>query len=256
MCLEALNQGRFSFNTVPEDPPEFGDISNIASTVDITMAIGINIKRAVDYRELHRNDTKTAAKRLRERGSGCTPTQASLFDALSTTGLIYDLSTHVVPRSLKGKQLIDGTQVKVGNCCASLKQELGRGVYGVVALLEIPGRSDMNKIAVKSQSPLQCLAWEYEILEKLVNRTRECWKEVASAFPFPNPISFVNHADGAILGMTAASSSGLNLVDLVNVYTVKLGEKVPEIIALHYTARMLNHLEVLHWHGKILVSSL
>ena len=52
--------------------------------------------------------------------------------------------------------------------------------------------------------------------------------------------------------MSAASESGLNLVDVVNMYKAKLGENVPELLAIHYTARMLNHLEMLHWHGKIL----
>lgn len=52
--------------------------------------------------------------------------------------------------------------------------------------------------------------------------------------------------------MTAASESGLNLVDVVNLYKSRLGENVPELLALHYTARMLCHVETLHWHGKIL----
>lgn len=52
--------------------------------------------------------------------------------------------------------------------------------------------------------------------------------------------------------MSAASESGLNLVDIVNLYKTKLGQNVPELLAMHYTARMLSHLEMLHWHGKIL----
>ena len=35
--------------------------------------------------------------------------------------------------------------------------------------------------------------------------------------------------------------------------SVKLQEKVPEEICFHYAARMLQHLENLHFHGKILV---
>jgi len=45
----------------------------------------------------------------------------------------------------------------------------------------------------------------------------------------------------------------MNLVTLVNAYK-KLGEHTPEVVAMNYTARMLKHLELLHWHAKVLVS--
>ena len=51
--------------------------------------------------------------------------------------------------------------------------------------------------------------------------------------------------------MSSASSSGVNLVDLVNAYLVKK-EPIPELIVIHYTSRMLLHLETLHCTGKIL----
>ena len=55
--------------------------------------------------------------------------------------------------------------------------------------------------------------------------------------------------------MTCGSQSGLNLVDLVNVYKVKEGASgVPELVALHYTIRMLKHIEAFHWKGIILLS--
>jgi checkpoint serine/threonine-protein kinase len=52
--------------------------------------------------------------------------------------------------------------------------------------------------------------------------------------------------------MTSASSSGINLVDLANLHKVKEGASVPEIIALYYTSRMIQHLETLHEEAQIL----
>ena len=51
--------------------------------------------------------------------------------------------------------------------------------------------------------------------------------------------------------MSAGSSSGINLLDMVNVYKLKK-EPIPELIAIHYTSRMLLHTEILHAVGKIL----
>ena len=58
--------------------------------------------------------------------------------------------------------------------------------------------------------------------------------------------------------MTCRSQSGLNLVDLVNVYKMKEGALgVPELVVLHYMIQvLLKHIEALHWQGKILVSVL
>jgi len=43
----------------------------------------------------------------------------------------------------------------------------------------------------------------------------------------------------------------MTLVDVVN-YHKKAGVPVPELLAIHYTVKMLLHIECLHWHGKIL----
>merc|ERR1712113_1194938 len=67
-------------------------------------------------------------------------------------------------------------------------------------------------------------------------------------YPYPSPLSFVAFKDGGVLGMTAGSSSGLNLVDIVNIHR----GSVPELIAIYYTSRMLLYLEFLHASGKIL----
>jgi len=143
--------------------------------------------------------------------------------------------------------------VQIGKHAGTMRKELGRGAYGVVALMDLGEEGSKNKgtIAVKAQCPTDCLAWECEILRKLESRA----KVDDATYGFPCALSFLSLADGAILSMTAGSNSGLNLVDLANVYKLKLGEHVPEIIALHYVSRMLRHLEQLHWHGKILVST-
>lgn len=122
-------------------------------------------------------------------------------------------------------------------------------MYGVVVLLDTS--AEQGTVALKAQGPADCLAWEYEILEKVEQRVGQHLNR--NCFPYPRPMSYISFADGALLSMSASSSSGLNLVDLVNVYGAKLNEKVPEIIVLHYASRMLHHIEYLHWHGKILV---
>jgi checkpoint serine/threonine-protein kinase len=129
-------------------------------------------------------------------------------------------------------------------------RELGRGAYGVVVLMDLrDGSGDgTDTIAVKAQAPTDCLAWECEVLRRLQVRTNE----KVGTYAFPTPFSFISLADGAILSMTAGSGTGFNLVDLTNIYKLKLGEHVPELVALHYVSRMLRHLEQLHWHGKIL----
>ena len=48
--------------------------------------------------------------------------------------------------------------------------------------------------------------------------------------------------------MTACSDTGMNLLQVMNLHK----RSVPEIICIHYTYRMLLHLEELHLRGKIL----
>jgi hypothetical protein len=54
--------------------------------------------------------------------------------------------------------------------------------------------------------------------------------------------------------MTAASDSGMTLIDVVNTYKKIMGN-VPELVSIYFTSRMLNHLETLHQSGRVLVSS-
>eukprot|EP00978_Attheya_sp_CCMP212_P038913 scaffold197559_cov51-Attheya_sp.AAC.1 len=128
-------------------------------------------------------------------------------------------------------------------------------------------------MAVKVQSPTGCLASEFSLLQKIEQRILPRWSSSKQArsrasslrsehnnlvengeltFPFPRPRCFVAFADGGLLGMTAASKSGLTLVDLVNAHRIGGGGPVPELVAMHYATRMLMHLESLHGQGKIL----
>jgi len=121
--------------------------------------------------------------------------------------------------------------------------KLGSGVYGTVILCSISPFKDF--FAMKIQRDPQSLAWEYEILEKIQSRHHS-----ARDVYFPLPLNFSLFSDGATLNMTAASDHGLNLVDIVNIH----GGSVPELLAIHYTSRMLTCLRSLHFNCHILVS--
>ena len=175
--------------------------------------------------------------------------RASLLSLLTMSGETYHLPHLLLPREFRSKRVSARTKVAVGKHSGFVCKELGRGAYGVVVLMDVGEEKYQDTIALKAQSPTDCLAWEYEILRRVEERVAPKDR----AYGFPRALSFMSLADGGLLSMTAASKTGLNLIDLANVYRVKLGETVPEIIALHYTSRMLKHLEILHWHGKILV---
>jgi hypothetical protein len=238
------------------DGAAFGDISVIdtdSSRIRFSPTLSrpdpIESAEAMDYKSLHRDDVRLSLRQLnsaaRPIGDG-TPfadPETDLVITLSKRGKVVYLPNQVLPRALRRKSSTQGEEIKVGTRTGIVKQELGRGSYGVVVLLD----SDKEgAIAVKAQSPTDCLAWEYVVMKRLEER---CTTE---HYPFPRPLSFILLADGAMLGMTAGSKNGLNLVDVSNVYKLREGGQVPELIALHYTARMLKHIETLHWRGNIL----
>lgn len=165
---------------------------------------------------------------------------------------VFYLPQVLMPRLFRRREIPKGSSFKIGNHDGTCKEELGRGAYGVVVILESKTKKGNSLVAMKAQTPTNCLAWECEILQRIEKRVDT---KKRKEYPFPRALSLVAMADGAALGMTAASESGLNLVDLTNVYKAKCNKPVPEILALHYTSRMLRHVELLHWHGKVLVSS-
>ena len=253
--------------TVLDDASAFGDISRIAIDNDTSRihlsptndGAAVMDMDAIDYTALHRKDIRVAARQLLQdaRLSGRSTTPAtrtnSLAVLLSTDSQVLKLPMEQVPSPLRKKSTIGENPIIVGGNKGRILQELGRGAFGTVVLLE--GPPDEPPVAVKVQAPLECLAWEFTVLKRLQSRlcgsTASTTKETG-AFPFPRSISYVALADGGLMGMSPASFSGLNLVDIVNVYRAQENGPVPELIALHYTIRMLRHVELLHWHGQIL----
>lgn len=246
--------------------PAFGDISQIVSDdvgrivqpspiMTSTMPEG-----AVDYIALHKDDIRSSLRKLDQearKNSARRPfsrdsEEMDLGSMLSTRGTVRDLPTQAMPRSLMKKTSTQGSEISVGSKSGVIKHELGRGSYGVVVILETDN-DDCDTVAVKAQAPTDCLAWEFEVMRRLKQRVSpHHTSNPASPLSFPEPISFVSLGNGGLLGMTAGSTTGMNLVDIVNVYKKCEGGPVPELIAIHYTARMLKHIETLHWHGKIL----
>jgi hypothetical protein len=238
------------------DGAAFGDISLIEtdatrSHLSPTMTGTETFSNAfakVDYKALHKANVCSAIRSLDKQarhasnGVPFAGPETDLALMLSKEGNIVASRTQNMPVGLKRKASAKGAEIKVGSRTGVVKHELGRGSYGVVVLLDA---AQQGVIAVKAQCPTDCLAWEYVLMKRLQERTK-------NHAPFPKPLSFVSLSDGALLSMSVGSQNGMNLVDINNVYQVNEGGPVPELIALHYTARMLKHIETLHWHGKML----
>lgn len=205
------------------------------------------------YDESHDQDVRMSLKRLQNKAIVAPDPNTPLPTLLFSRGKEFHLPNASLPRELRRKRIARNTDVVVGRHGGRLCRELGRGAYGVVLLMDVPENGLSKKVAVKVQSPTDSLAWEYEVLQRLVNRIRRSGNAYASNV-YPQPFSFISLADGGIFSMSAASSSGLNLLDLSNFYKLKLGEAVPELLVLHFTSQMLRIVTDLYWHGEILVS--
>ena len=255
--LKLILHSLFAMNEGHQEPPSpdlpaFGDVSVIAHSDDpLTWNMGNALTQAIDYETLYRCSLQEASQRLKSIAIGHFPSGRSLCEIVSTKGLVCNCPTQVFPRPLKQQEIQEGSMITVGRFSSKLKRVLGRGTYGVVILVE--DGPDSRKVAIKAQRPSGCLAHEYEIMQKIQERLGSRAHH-SSKIAFPEALSFLTLADGAMMALSAGSTSGLNLVDLVNVYKLKFQKNVPEILALHYTARILCHLEALHWHAKILVS--
>lgn len=174
-----------------------------------------------------------------------------------------------LPKWLLGDGPAKGGEIDLDGAVV-VQQKLGSGAYGTVYLCSRKGNHQQSQqerlLAVKVQSPTRCLAHEHNMLCLIQDRVRvnqnasDGTDMTASshpgnayqAYPFPVALSYVQMRDGALLGMSAAeSSTGHNLLDLVNAYKSN-GEPISELLAIYYACRMLHHLEILHNIGKIL----
>jgi len=236
-----------------EDVPYFGDISRIDAIGDSDKAITqivvepeesltgrekLNDVKATDYTQFHNMSTESAMKKC--------------MRAAAKTSRIFDNRKEPIPKAFIRKTFTNGISIDLpGGDTATIINELGRGVYGVVLLCNISHcgvRDGGQNGALKIQAPIGSLAHEFSILSKVRDRI----KPDANGFhAFPRPKALYAFAEGGLFLMSAGSNSGMTLVDVVNTYN-KIRGNVPELIALYYTSRMLRHLESLHENGKIL----
>ena len=236
-----------------------GDISVILA-IEETATLGgdlvVNQQKAVDYDVQQKMESQTAIQRLSSRAVCFPVDRESLEKILMTENLVSNLPCDCLPSNLRlsTKEIAPGTKFVLRRKTAAVKRQLGRGAFGRVLLLASDEHTSDEMAAVKAQSPIGPLAWEFEILERLRDRLKGKLDPLKQS-PFPQPLSFVSLADGAFLTMQAVSESGFTFVDLVNFHRQVRGKhSLPEILALHYVCRMLYVLETLHWFGHILVS--
>ena len=225
--------------TFGESEPCFGDISRIEDerTGNLLLDDEAAIAAAIDYDTRHRADCEQAMR-------GCI--SAAAKSSSRSRLAIHDDRKLPMPRALVRKTFARGQSFELGGVPVRIVNELGRGVYGVVLLIEIDGEAE--QFALKIQAPIGSLAHEYCILQRIEDRLRP---DAASVFPYPRPKSLYAFKEGGTFLMTAASDSGFTLIDVVNVFNKILG-KVPEPVAIYYTSRMLRHIESLHTEGKVL----
>jgi hypothetical protein len=240
--------------STPDSPFAFGNISVIVPNEDTTMFIPDS--HTYQYTEVHTRSIKEALARLKTSCTlGSFPRRKTLALVLSTPGCVYDIPTCVLPRPLKQGTVKAGTEFIIDFCKAIVDHVVVQESNEIMVVLQEDGPSGVGPIAVKSQSPMGSLAWEYDVLCKINDRAQnEGPRSIISTTPFPSALSFVFLADGALLTTSMESKPRLNLSDLKLAYDVS-GEEIPEVLILHYTARMLYYIEMLHWQAKVLVCS-
>ena len=238
-----------------KEEPSFGDISRIDDAIDIERSRTNNLQLTDDYSKLktkasilkaieytmeHRKNTETALR-------SCMKAVKSHSDSN-----IFDLRGKPLPRALLRKSFPSGTNVDIlGSQLLTIINELGRGVYGVVLLVEITSNESVEgsqRRALKIQAPIGSLAHEYSLLLKIEERVGS---DSSGFYPFPRSEALYAFSQGGLYMMTAGSESGMTLIDLANTYKKIMGN-VPELIAIYYTSRMLKHLKALHEDGKVL----
>jgi hypothetical protein len=106
---------------------------------DGTLALHFVDDTALNYSEVHSEDISSAIQRLKREAVGQLPQSTRLATLLSKMDQVYDLQTHTLPRPLKGTQELKAATIRVGHSSGRIKRILGRGSYGVVALLDDGG---------------------------------------------------------------------------------------------------------------------
>lgn len=202
--------------------------------------------KGIDYATLHGKNITTALINMTRRA--LVQSKQSNLNAK----IVLNRVKFPLPRGLQ-KRFKQDAKIDIGGQEIIVKNKLGSGSYGTVILCSLLS-SPQNNIAMKVQEEPRSLAWEYEILNKIENRIKKQIgrgnrKESYNA-AFPAALTFTMFSDGATMGMTPGSCTGLNLLDIVNTHK----GSVPELLAIHYTSRMLKHIETLHLKAKVLVS--
>ena len=224
---------------------------NVSATREIncrTVVGNLDNRRAkgTDYVSLHGKNINSALSIMTRRAL-LGPSATRLDERV-----VLDRKKLALPRGLKRIYKHD-VNVNIGGQEIIVKNKLGSGAYGMVILCSTPSSPDEN-VAMKIQEDPKSLAWEYEILEKVETRlkkeTEKYGRSISSPTPFPVALTFMIFNNGATMGMTAGSCTGLNLLDIINAHK----RSVPELLAIHYTSRMLKHMETLHLTAKVLVS--
>ena len=234
------------------DMPIFDDISFIAESHDHTLVMAPHLNECcLSYHKTHGKALRNALDSINERVREKLPKDYSLATCNSMQPKIYNLSTHALPRHFKTSLCLDGALMIIASTSVKIKRELKRDPCGVLALLEAEDESK-DQVFIKIQSPNLSLAWEYLLLQRLESRIRKQYQN-CNFYPFPSGETLLSLTDGAILRNSSASRIEMNLRLLFTLYQRQTAE-VPEVIVLHYTALMLNCVEQMHWHGKILVS--
>jgi len=195
---------------------------------------------AFDYDSLHKRDTERALEKMLN-GVG-TESKSNEF-----LHLVHLNLNQTLPRCLT-RITKNGGRVDFDGIAYNIMHKLGSGSFGTALLCEAKLGETLEKekkFALKVQRPTGCLAWEFLVLKMLQSRLN-----TKSRFTIPTAFSLSIFSDGGVMRMTAGSHSGLNLLDVVNFHK----GNVPELIAIHYTSRMMLHMEVLHLEGEFLVS--
>ena len=247
-----LDKSTFTITNVPGSPLAFGNISVIVPNDDTTLPIPN--PHAYKYTDVYTRNIQDATTRLKASCIvGSFPRRKTLAHVLSTPGCVYDVPTCVLPRPFKQGTVQAGTEFVIDFCKAVVDQVIAQESNEIRVVLNEDHQAGNGPIALKSQWPIGCLPWEYEILRKINDRVQnEFPRSATSPSPFPIALSFVFLADGALFTSSMESQSRMSLRDLKHVYDAS-GEEIPEVLILHYTARMLHSIEMLHWHAKVLV---